>query len=225
MRRTSAYMIRNDGKEFPITIHVYGNRDVRDVEETLFASEWLYSHTNSQETKDLVIEFLSAWVFEAVPFKNGVFEDVKKYLQDYWSGVKVISLQFLKSVSKKIDDFMANSDVGDLEELNEKVNDALNNEFLRARNGGMYDTVGDNVGEMYFRVSSTNGFNWFDIIWNFVYKHSNSIKAVTICKDTEALGLSEDYYYSHNGKVFNDMPVDDFLMMKGNPIVEKLIIS
>lgn len=223
--KTRAYMIRNDGKEFPVTVHIYGNYDVGDVEETVAASEWLYGHTKNQETKDLVVEFLSAWVYDVVPYKYGTYEDVKNYLSEYWSGVKIISPQFLKSISKKIDSFIDGSDVGELEKLNKEVNDALNNEFLRARNGGMYDSIGDNNGEMYFRISSTNGFNWFEIIWNFVYNHTATIKTVTICKDVESLGLSQDYYYSHNGKVFNRMPVEDFLMMKGNPVVEKLIIS
>ena len=215
-------MIRNDGKDFPVTVHIYGNYDVGDVEETVAASEWLYGHTNNQSTRDLIIEFLSSWVYDVVPYEKGTYEDVKNYLQDYWSGVRVMSIQFLKSVSKKIDDFIDGNEVGELEDLNKKVNDALNNEFLRARNGGMYDSVSDNMGEMYFRVSSTNGFNWFDIIWNFVYNHTSMINVVTICKDVEALGLSKDYYYSHNGKVFDDMPVDEFIMMKGNPVVEKL---
>ena len=124
---------------------------------------------------------------------------------------------------------MLNGEVGDLEELNVAVVKRLNDEFLRARNGGMYDSVGDNTGEIYFRVSSTNGFNWFDIIWNFVYKHKSRINSVTVVKDNEALGLKKDYIYYHgqdglNKKEFNRMPIDRFLMLKGNPVVEKLEI-
>ena len=223
--KTSAYMIRDDGKEFPVTVHIYGNYDVNDVEETVFASEWLYGHTKNQETKDLIVKFLSTWVYDNVPYANGTYEDLTQYLKKYWSGVKILSPSFVKFISPKIDEYTNNSEIDeDLSDLNKKVNDALNNEFLRARNGGMYDSLHDNNGEMYFRVSSKSGFNWFDIIWNFVYKHKSIINSVTICKDVESLQLKNDYFYDHRGKEFNRMSVDDFLMMKGNPIVEKLII-
>ena len=95
----------------------------------------------------------------------------------------------------------------------------LNQEFLRARYGGMYNTV---VGsrEMVFRVSSM-GFNWFNIIWNFVENNKSKIDCVTICADEESTGR-EAYYYNHNGTIFYRTPVDEFIMLSGNPIVEKL---
>lgn len=35
----NAYMIRQDGKLIPVTVHIYGSTD--DPEETLYAAEWM----------------------------------------------------------------------------------------------------------------------------------------------------------------------------------------
>ena len=53
---TRAWMIRNDGKEFPVTTHYYGSRDPQYTEETIYASEWLYGATNHTDVKDNIIK-------------------------------------------------------------------------------------------------------------------------------------------------------------------------
>ena len=59
--QSNAFMIRNDGTIFNVTVHPYGNEDVNFVEETLAASEWLYNHTKSNNTKELVMSFIKTW--------------------------------------------------------------------------------------------------------------------------------------------------------------------
>ena len=219
---TRAWMLRNDGKEFPVTIHIYGDKDF--VEETVYAAEWLYKHTNSEKTKHLILEFLATWINDEIPYSEGVFEDTIRYLRKNFGSTKVISKEFLQSISSTVDDLIESGALEeDLEDLNIQVMTDLNNEFCRVRNGGMINSSTSDMGEIYFRISSTNGFNWFDVIWNFVYKHKNQISSVTICKDYEATGSEK--IYTHVNKVFDRMQVDEFIMMKGNPIVEKLSIS
>ena len=46
----NAYMIRNDGKEIPVKVHPYGNPEV--IEETLYASQWLYQNTKNQKVQE-----------------------------------------------------------------------------------------------------------------------------------------------------------------------------
>ena len=42
MDKTTAWMLRRDGTAFPCQWHYYGSTDPADVEETLYAAEWLY---------------------------------------------------------------------------------------------------------------------------------------------------------------------------------------
>ena len=47
----TAWMLRRDGIAFPCQWHYYGNADPAEVEETLYAAEWLYDATQSEETR------------------------------------------------------------------------------------------------------------------------------------------------------------------------------
>ena len=54
-----AWMIRRDGEAFPRLQHLYGS--VLDVEEILYAAEWLYHHTSSTEARQLVLHLIAAY--------------------------------------------------------------------------------------------------------------------------------------------------------------------
>ena len=210
--QTKAWMLRRDGKAFEVTIHPYGNPD--DYEETLWASEWLYGHTANPETKDLIVRFITTWVFDECKFEEAtVVEQLDKEITD--RPYMFLSSNFAHSIADQLEDVDLNEDV---ETLNLAVNSALNNEFTRVRAGGEVNSDAS-LGELYFRISST-GYNWFDIIWNFVYNRQRSIDTVTIKRDEEATG--ESTYYRHGNKIFDKMPVEEFIMMKGRPVVESM---
>jgi len=205
-----AWMIRNDGKIFPVLSHLYGNSE--EVEETLYAAEWLYDSTKNNSTKNLIIKFIASWIDKtnhtdpiSRPEMIMVEIDKRKY--------RILSKSFITKISEEI----INASIEDLETLNDLIIKELNQEFLRARIGGIYNTSSTS-GECYFRVSSID-FNWFNIIYQFVYNHKD-IKYVTICRDEESTGSNE--YYRHGSYIFNNLPIEEFLMIPGNPIVEKL---
>ena len=101
------------------------------------------------------------------------------------------------------------------EELMNLLNDLTNQEFCRVRTSNYKVKYGGDNGQIYFRISSV-GFNWFDLIWNIVNKFSKDIKEVTVIKDKQTFGGKEfDYYYNH-------LPTDEFLTLKGNPIIESI---
>lgn len=104
------------------------------------------------------------------------------------------------------------------EELMNLLNDLTNQEFCRVRTSNYKVKYGGDNGQIYFRISSI-GFNWFDLIWNIVNKFSKNIKEVTVMKDKQTFGGKEfDYYYDH-------LPTDEFLTLKGNPIVESVDLN
>lgn len=205
----NAYMIRQDGEAYPVKIHLYGSPDA--YEETAWAAEWLYNHTTEDYTKEECLKIIHSWILNDVSTEFDK-QEILDYIDDL--GYLVVSKDFINKHFEDIKD--ANDINDDIQSLNEEVNYLLNQEFLRARYGGRLDTQ-KGSREMVFRVSSS-GFNWFNVIWEFVYNHKNEIDSVTICKDLESTGKED--FYRHNGKEFNKMPVDEFIALSGRPIVE-----
>lgn len=215
-----AFMIRNDGKVYPVTQHYYGNRDVEDVEETIYAGEWLYDHTKHSSTKDAFIKLLKSWIYK-IYGSDSLYFDKERMLLAFKTeidsrGYKFLDYNFIQS---HIDNIMSIDEVYPLEDLNDIITEELNQEFLRARYGGMYNSSRSTSGEMVFRISSTN-FNWFNIIWTFVYDNMSKIRTVTIVADEESTG--KNFYYKEKGITFDNCPVDDFINLSGNPVFESM---
>lgn len=126
---------------------------------------------------------------------------------------KVMTPEFIKELNLGND-----GATYDLQSINTLVCDMLNQEFLRARYGGMYDSDNIGGGEMYFRISST-GYNWFPVIWEFVYNNRNRISNVTVVKDPESTGM-KGMYLQHNGEKIDHMPVDEFINLSGRPVMD-----
>lgn len=206
-----AYMIRSDGKAIKVTVHPYANPD--DIEETIYAGEWLYNNTLFNSVANDFLSLLHFWI--ETDF-GGSFDDCFDYVSN--RKYKIVSLDFLNRNKDKI----LSSSISKGSSLLDAINDSLNQEFLRARYGGYLDSTSGSR-EMVFRVSSNN-FNWFNIIYEFVYNNRNSISCVTISKDPESTGI-DDYFYKVGREVINKLDIDDFIMLPGNPIVEELNIG
>ena len=58
-RVPTAWMLRRDGKTFPVVQHLYGSPDC--VEETLYAGEWLYRHTLRESARQAVLGLVRAY--------------------------------------------------------------------------------------------------------------------------------------------------------------------
>lgn len=100
------------------------------------------------------------------------------------------------------------------------ASESFDNEFLRLRMGGKY--LGKNLGDAYFRVSSRDGFNWFDVIWEVVRNNERIINSVSVLRDRESGKTSnEDDFYVVKGITLDRVKVSDFLTISGAPIIEK----
>lgn len=216
---TNAWMIRNDGKVFPCISHIYANKDVVEVEETIYAGEWLYNHTNHESTKELVIKLIAAWI----DGESNRFMNRSDALYNLLSnlGYIVLSKDFIKLHEDEINTIKVDNN---LASLNSLVDAELNQEFMRVRYGGFLNTYSGSH-ELVFRISSS-GFNWFNIIWNFVFNMRSKVDTVTICKDPESTGLGSfesPKFYILEGEVTNQMDINKFITLGGNPIVESYI--
>ena len=66
----TAWMLRRDGTAFPCQCHYYGNADPAEVEETLYAAEWLYDATQCEETRQLCLDLIAAYGVALQPNRN-----------------------------------------------------------------------------------------------------------------------------------------------------------
>lgn len=170
----TAWMLRQDGTAFPCQWHYYGNADPAEVEETLYAAEWLYDATQSEETQRRCLELIAAYGVTLRPNRNLVRNLLLAVRERPYV---FLSRAFVERHTGEL--FYVNP--ARLPELNAAVNRALNSEFLRVRLGGLYDTV-PGSRDLYFRVSGAN-FDWLPQIRAFAEAHAAEVDTVTVLWD------------------------------------------
>lgn len=160
MNRETAWMIRQDGKAFACTSHYYA--DSEDAEDTLYAAEWLYKHTARCGTKCLILNLISAYAeglsrgdsgHEYPGYNGDTVHDLMIDIED--KQYNFLTADFVLAVADKLPTGI-NMNV---RELNSLVIEALNDEFLRARLGGMYDTV-EGCRDMFFAFPAVVLTGW-----------------------------------------------------------------
>lgn len=200
LSKATPYMLRNDGELIDCSpIHPYVKYIYEDSSEALnrLATDRLSSlkwfYSNTKEQTT-----------------RGLIENIIIYLN---------SLYEINISDFNISDETYLPKREEIEGFVEQLNAATNQEFLRARTSSML--FGGNSNEIYFRISSIN-FNWFPLIWNIIYININNISNITICKDSNTFGGKfEPYIINHNS--LNHLDSNEFLTLKGNTVVEKLI--
>lgn len=175
-----AWMVRSDGVAFPCICHIYASKD--DIEETLYAAQWLYGHTANAKTKDLCLRLFKTYGLSLSEHRNcarNILLHIKK------TPYRFLNYDFVLGIADEIQ----NAADGDLLELNLQVNHALNNEFLRVRYGGMYDSEDDNR-DLYFRLSNDGLLTpeWNGIIQAIIREHKDEISEIIIVSDKESTG-------------------------------------
>lgn len=199
MDKTTAWMLRRDGTAFPCRWHYYGNTDPADVEETLYAAEWLYGATGSDVTRDLCLDLIAAYGASLHPYRN--------LTRNLLLAIRERPYVFLSRafVERHAGELFYVNPVR-LPELNTAVNKALNSEFLRVRLGGLYDTVPGNR-DLYFRVSEKD-FDWLPLIRAFAKAHAADADTVTVLWDWESTGHSE-YLTDEVGRTLDHVPLKE----------------
>ena len=189
-----AWMIRRDGEAFPRLQHLYGS--VLDVEEILYAAEWLYHHTSSTEARQLVLHLIAAYGASLNSHRNAARNlviDIKRKPYVF------LTHSFVLEIADKLHFPISDSE----ESMNRRVMERLNEEFLRARLGGLYHTV-PGCRDLYFRISS-NGFDWSAAITRFLQEHADTIATVTIVRDEESTGDNR-FYRDEAGNTYDRVP-------------------
>ncbi len=165
---------------------------------------WYYENTNSKSvSRDLMI-FLAA-----------VYNSNAESYEDQYGNFLV---RLASALDSQVDLVSLHYDGIQAEDLIKGLNDKVSDEFIRVKTSHqtMPSTANQNI---YFRIGSKYT-NWFDAIWKIVYKYKNWIDSVTIITDLKSKG--KEIHYRFGNDVADEMPVKEFLMLKGNPLVESL---
>lgn len=197
--KLTAWMLRRDGKAFPCECHYYGSME--DIEETLYAAEWLYKATESEKTRRKILELVAAYGASLSSHRNLVRSLLRAIKEKPYV---FLSYAFVQNHADKLTIVAPEK----LYELNADVIHRLNNEFLRVRLGGMYDTEPGNRN-LYFRVSGDN-FDWIPVIVNFARSHTNDADTITVLWDQESTGHN-DFLIDQYGRIFNQTPLKEVL--------------
>lgn len=229
----TAWMLRQDGKAFPVKVHLYAMGDP-DLSSEAEVAAFLIS-TDSKDIK-LAEEVLDIWM--ALLIENKVFydddaDDINQRIRE-----EVSSLPFKFQYMLPIDKFISiheqcnNYDDVDslysyidlsmerLKELQEDIKQSLNQQFCRVRYGGRTNSTGEfsgPTGSLWFRISSV-GFNWVDVIYIFTSNNYRRLKvqSIFICRDFESDNGDDyskpDYFYkAKDGQLYYNMPLEEYL--------------
>ena len=225
LKNNTPYMIRNDGKVFEVKeIHPYIIYNLNDnfseiIDNIVYSHpEWLkrfYKNTLQETTRKKIIQCLQ-YLSNILLFNESNDDDGFLWLGKL-SYIQNL-LKYFNITPQKISEVTA-STIITLKELFKELNNLTNQEFLRMRTGGEYWE--EDSEEIYFRISSSD-FNWFNIIWNLIYDNRNWIENITIESDKQAGKDIGKNFYIVNGKIINHLSVEEFLNLKGNPVIEDL---
>lgn len=226
---TKAWHLRQDGKAFPIIVHLYPMGDADLASEAEVAA--FLVKTNSKDL-DLANYVLDAWMAMLIEDKinfDATEEDIDNAITSAVSSTPYrfaypLSAQELLEIHSERH---AYNDVDGLYDFIDSVRDNLstiqsrikmsfNQQFCRVRYGGKYNSASGNNG-IWFRIASA-GYNWANTIYVWVTENRRSLKleTITICRDAESddeygEGEIEYFYKAKDGAVYENMPIDEFL--------------
>ena len=194
IKSPTAWMLRQDGEAFPVIQHLYGSLEC--VEETLYAGEWLYKHTSIPTTQQLVLKLVAAYGKSLHP-QGDVVDNLQQSIQE--KPYIFLTLDFVEKMAAQL----PAAEPSSLERLNRQVTEKLNQEFLRCRLGGLYNTT-PGCRDMYFRISNPI-FDWEPAIRRFLETHKDEMETVTVVWDEESTGR-EGFFFHPSGTPMNHIP-------------------
>lgn len=197
-----AYHIKNDGTDIPVKVHVYAQADLMRAIAFLLK----YSSEDKEEVVDIFTNFMLGLMHEYGSLREEdilhLQEQTEMFRESYVNST-IIKLFKEQQPTLMLRRISGSASGIDYIAATTRINEILDQVFLRARYGGYYIPEGSR--EMVFRVSS-HGFDWSDIICKFVYNNRKFIDRVTIVRDTGGTGTGRVYFN------FENLPVEEYLM-------------
>lgn len=202
-------LIEVESEYHPYLLDNHSSTSISDQLEQLLKNRpedliWYYKYTNNKSVSRDIIALLAA----------AYDSDAKSYEDQYGNFL----VRLATALDNQVDLSSIPYDDIQIEDLIKSLNDRVNEEFIRVRTSHM--TMPSTANQsIYFRVGSKYT-NWFEAIWSIVYKYRTWIDTVTIVTDLKSKG--KGFYCRFGNKTANRMSTEEFLMLKGNPLVESL---
>lgn len=230
MAKAIAWMLCKNGNDVPVYVHPYVSNDsdlyseaeaatfvlmhgVQDKEIAQYTLDaWmalgLEQYINSNDTPDTLLDKLAKWL-------NGI-QNTYEYA---YSVDEYIAIHESAQNWNDLDSLVEFIEVvySSLKDISKHIAHALNQQFVRVRYGGEYNS--DRASrDIWFRISST-GFNWADIIYVWLINNYKQyqVKHVNVVRDTVAdkgfIDSADDtvFYKAKDGTPYQNMPIDEFL--------------
>lgn len=229
MRGTNAWMLRRDGKAFPVQVHIYADID-DDLSSAAEAAAFLIATDSAENISPYKV--LDAWAAMLIENEAGYDDtdaELEQHIKDAISDLPYhlsypISTDQLIAIHQDLNSYHTTwelynylDDVRQTIEVEVKdVIHSLNQQFCRVRFGGQYDTNAGN-STLWFRISS-EGYNWVNTIYLFTAENYRrlGVNYITICRDYESdygdqSGMPEYIYKAKDGVPYFNMPIDEYL--------------
>lgn len=213
---TRAWCIDRQGNVVDVRVHPFGALDDDAIED----AAWLLLHDAKYGISSLIKYIANQIYWDYGIDETWADEDIKDLVDDVISTIACLKGMNISTiidlVCDKLSDMLLSEPIDvmpekSVEELGMSIKEYLNSNWLRARFGSEYQNFTERAGAMYFRTSSTDGFNWYNVICKFLCDISSKYKVteVTVERDVSSTG-DRKVYIDH-------MPFNEFLLNK--PIV------
>lgn len=228
---SNAWHLRNDGKAFPVTVHVYPMQDENLASEAEVASFIIATDSQDQEYAKYVLDAFMALQIENIVSYDANEENIDSSIMDALAHLPfkfayplengdMLEIHKSQNNFHDIDSLYDFIDEvrDDLENIWITISESFNQQFCRVRYGGQFNSQAGNNG-IWFRIASV-GYNWDNVIYTFAseMRKKLNIEYITICRDPESdYGdqyideSTESYFYkAKDGTAYYYMPIDEF---------------
>ena len=233
----NAWHLRQDGKIFPVVVHLYAMGDGDLSTEAEVAAFLLKTDSEDKRLSRRVIDAWIALCLEDRVRYDNTEEDIIEAIRNLpnvlpyhfaypLTGDELVKIHTAANNFNDVDTLYEFIDKISIEEHNDlclKIRRSIDQQFCRVRYGGKLNTVKDSKS-LWFRISSV-GFNWRNVIYNFVSDLSRSrpISDISICRDQESDNTEADYFYkTKDGRQYYHMPIQEYLAEENesSPIID-----
>jgi hypothetical protein len=222
----NAWHLRQDGKAFPVQVHLYAMGDGDLSTEAEVAAFLLKTDSEDKRLSRRVIDAWIALCLEDRVRYDNTEEDIIETIRNLpnvlpyhfaypLTGDELVKIHTAANNFNDVDTLYEFIDKISIEEHNDlclKIRRPIDQQFCRVRYGGKLNTVKGSES-MWFRISSV-GFNWQDVIYNFVTDlcRSRPVSDISICRDQESDETEADYFYkAKDGRQYHCMPIQEYL--------------
>lgn len=221
----NAWHLRNDGKAFPVQVHIYPMQDPDLSSEAEVAAFMVSTQSNDLDLAEYVLDaFMVLLLEDARTSELKDADTIEITLQNKLSHLPFkfaypLTVEEMLQIHRNQNNFhdmnstldFMDEVTGNISDIQQKIKSSFDQQFCRVRFGGQYQTKSGN-NSLWFRIASV-GYNWDNVIYVFAadMRHKLGVRYITICRDAESDGTEKEFFYkARDGAAYYMMPIDEF---------------